>query len=31
MPTAAAETEKPAPSGIRGAIAEIPLLGRLVK
>jgi len=28
---AAAETEKPAPSGIRGAIAEIPLLGRLVK
>jgi hypothetical protein len=31
MPAAAAEIQKPAPSGIRGAIAEIPLLGRLVK
>lgn len=30
-PAAVAETQKPAPSGIRGAIAEIPLLGRLVK
>lgn len=31
VPAAAAGTEKPAPSGIRGAIAGIPLLGRLVK
>lgn len=30
-PAAAAETPKPAPSGFRGAIAEIPLLGRLAK
>ena len=31
MPAVAAAPQKPARSGIRGAIAEIPLLGRLVK
>jgi hypothetical protein len=31
MPATAADSQKPAPSGIRGAIADIPLLGRLVK